>query len=188
MIKQLAFWKMKGRPPGVYESCQTRKFKYGRTEVIRPTSNESTKFVKLMMDTNANDDERVKALNEAAKRHLTYAGWAANGQGVDRHLFGLKNLLKDGEELHEALRSPSLSKSSKWELSTSQLSSQYFDGWGYSEVVNEGFGLAYAIQDKSIRWTITCTNGEGKILLHYLSESANELRDLMERYNNKPKL
>ena len=53
MIKQLAFWKLRGRAPGVYESCQTRKFLYGRTEVIRPTSNESTKFVQLMTDANA---------------------------------------------------------------------------------------------------------------------------------------
>ncbi|TIA85373.1 hypothetical protein E3P99_04015 [Wallemia hederae] len=181
MIKQLAFWKLRGHAPGVYESCQTRKFLYGRTEVIRPTSNESTKFVQLMRDANASDSDRVSALHAAAKRHLTYAGWAANGVAVDRHIYGLKNCIEQGEELHPALRDAALARSSKWDLSTSQLSSPFFDGWGYSEVTPDGFGVAYAIQDKSIRWTITCTNGEGKELGHCLTESANELRDLMEK-------
>lgn len=100
---------------------------------------------------------------------------------VDRHIYGLKNCLKEGEELHPALKDAALARSNKWELSTSQLSSPFFDGWGYSEVAADGFGLAYSIQDKSIRWTITCTNGEGKDLGHCLTESANELRELMEK-------
>ncbi|TIC02166.1 FACT complex subunit SPT16 [Wallemia mellicola] len=141
MVKQLAFWKLRGRAPGVYESCQTRKFLYGRTEVIRPTSNESTEFVRLMRDSNASDDARINALHAAAKRHLTYAGWAANGVAVDRHIYGLKNCLKEGEELHPALKDAALARSNKWELSTSQLSSPFFDGWGYSEVAADGFGI-----------------------------------------------
>ncbi|TIA79246.1 hypothetical protein E3P89_03431 [Wallemia ichthyophaga] len=170
MIKQLAFWKLRGRAPGVYESCQTRKFLYGRTEVIRPTSNESTKFVHLMRDVNASDADRISALHAAAKRHLKYAGWAANGVAVDRHIYGLKNCIEQGEDIHPALKDAALARSSKWELSTSQLSSPLFDGWGFSEVTPDGFGLGYAIQDKSIRWTITCTNGEGKELGHCLTD------------------
>lgn len=41
LIKQLAFHKMEGRLPSVYESAQTRKFQRGRTEVIRSVSWES---------------------------------------------------------------------------------------------------------------------------------------------------
>lgn len=50
LVKQLAFFKMFGRPPVVYESAQTRKFQHGRTEVIRSTSNEAVEFVKAMED------------------------------------------------------------------------------------------------------------------------------------------
>ena len=35
------------------------------------------------------------------------------------------------------------SKTNHWELSTSQLSSPFLDGWGYGEVVPDGFGVAY---------------------------------------------
>ena len=64
---------------------------------------------------------------------MQYAAWAADGQGIDRHLFGLKKVIKDGEELPELYQDPAYSRSSHWELSTSQLSSKYLDGWGYGE-------------------------------------------------------
>ena len=64
---------------------------------------------------------------------MEYAAWAIDGQGVDRHLFGLKKMIKDGEEIPEIYRDPAYSRTSHWELSTSQLSSKYIDGWGYGE-------------------------------------------------------
>lgn len=69
----------------------------------------------------------------AASRHVQYAAWAADGQGVDRHLLGLKKLLKDGEPVPEIYTDPAFSRSNHWELSTSQLSSPFLDGWGYGE-------------------------------------------------------
>ncbi|KAF5368266.1 hypothetical protein D9615_010368 [Tricholomella constricta] len=50
-------------------------------------------------------------------------------KGVDRHLFGLKKLL----------------------------SSPYFDGWGYGEVVPDGYGPSYSASTSSSERTIsTC--------------------------------
>lgn len=69
----------------------------------------------------------------AVTRHMQYSTWAADGQGVDRHLFGLKKMLKEGEKLPEIYRDGAYGKTSHWELSTSQLSSDYIDGWGYGE-------------------------------------------------------
>jgi Choline/Carnitine o-acyltransferase len=42
-------------------------------------------------------------------------------------------MLKEGEPLPEIFTDPAFGQSSHWELSTSQLSSQYLDGWGYGE-------------------------------------------------------
>lgn len=184
LIKQLAFHKMFGRPPVVYESAQTRKFQLGRTEVIRATSKEGKEWVESMLDPKESDINRARLFRLAVARHLQYAAWAADGQGVDRHLFGLKKLLKpdQGEKLPGIYTDPAFAKTSHWELSTSQLSSPWFDGWGYGEVVPDGYGLSYGIGSDYIRWTITSIKDkrDGAKLKHYLAEAATEVRLMME--------
>lgn len=133
MVKQLAFYRLNGRPPVVYESCQTRKFLLGRTEVIRSSSPESKAFCEAMISSSSSDSDREKKFREAVRRHIQYSTWAADGQGVDRHMFGLKKLLQDGEKMPEVFEEGVHAKSSHWELSTSQLSSNYLEGWGYGE-------------------------------------------------------
>lgn len=135
MIKQLAFYNMFDRPGVTYESCQTRKFLLGRTEVIRSCSQEAKEFALAMRDAKVSDKEREAKLRAAIARHIKYSGWAVEAQGVDRHMFGLKMLVdaKGGEEVPEVLGDEWAKKSSHWELSTSNLSSKYLDGWGYGE-------------------------------------------------------
>jgi carnitine O-acetyltransferase len=53
LVKQLAFYKLKGRPGITYESAQTRKFQLGRTEVIRAASSQSKAWVDAMVDLRA---------------------------------------------------------------------------------------------------------------------------------------
>jgi len=53
LVKQLAFYKFKGRPGVTYESAQTRKFQRGRTEVIRAASSQSKAWVDAMVDPKA---------------------------------------------------------------------------------------------------------------------------------------
>lgn len=145
MVKQLAFYRSKGRPGVVYESCQTRKFLYGRTEVIRSLSAEALAFVKAMEDPKSTPASREKLFRAAVSRHIQYSTWAADAQGVDRHMFGLRMLVdkKQGEEMPEVFKEEVFSKSSHWEMSTSQLSSKYLDGWGYGEG-----------QSLPVRWTM----------------------------------
>ena len=82
------------------------------------------------------DEHRAVLFRRAVTRHLQYAAWAADGQGVDRHLFGLKKLIREGEPTPEIYTDEAFSKTNHWEFSTSQLSSEYFEGWGYGEGVS----------------------------------------------------
>ncbi|KXN85030.1 Carnitine O-acetyltransferase, mitochondrial [Leucoagaricus sp. SymC.cos] len=184
LVKQLGFHKLFGRPGVTYESVQTRKFLFGRTEVIRSASNESKAWAEAMMDPSAwRDPLKLKDMFvKAASRHIQYSAWAADGQGVDRHLFGLKKMLKESEDLPEIYKDPAFVKSGHWELSTSQLSSKYFEDWGYGEVVEDGFGLSYAIGDDHVRRTITNLKEKqkGAELRHYLAEATTEVRKMLE--------
>jgi carnitine O-acetyltransferase len=133
MIKQLAFYSLFSRPGVTYESCQTRRFQLGRTEVIRSCSMEAKQFCEAMLDPKASDQTRDELLRKAASRHIQYAAWAVEGQGVDRHMFGLRKLVREGEEMPQVFKEEVFSKSSHWEMSTSNLSSPWLDGWGYGE-------------------------------------------------------
>lgn len=181
LVKQLAFHKMFNRPGVTYESCQTRKYQQGRTEVIRSASSESKEWAEAMLNPEESDERRAVLFRRAVVRHLQYAAWAADGQGVDRHLFGLKKMVRDGESVPAIYSDPTFSKTNHWELSTSQLSSKYLDGWGYGEVVTDGYGLSYSIDDHYIRWTITSLKRDTAELKHYLAEAATETRFMMER-------
>jgi carnitine O-acetyltransferase len=115
-------------------------------------------------------------------------------------------MLKEGEALPEVYKDPAYSLSSHWELSTSQLSSKYLDGWGYGEgphsssqpsdkllprtynrpsfcilVVPDGYGLSYSIGDDYIRWTITSLKLDTEEFKECLANAATETRQMMER-------
>ncbi|QRV92663.1 carnitine O-acetyltransferase [Ceratobasidium sp. AG-Ba] len=181
LVKQLAFHKMFDRPGVCYESCQTRKYKRGRTEVIRSATVQSGAWARAMLDQNVDDITRHDLFRAAVKQHLAYAAWAADGQGVDRHLFGLKRMIREGEPTPSIYTDPSYSRSNHWELSTSQLSSEYLDGWGYGEVVPDGYGLSYSIGNDYIRWTATSLKRDTATLKHYLAEAATETKQMMDR-------
>lgn len=86
-----------------------------------------------MIDEKVSDKERMEKFRKAVTRHGQYSAWAADAQGVDRHIFGLKKLIKEGEEVPEVFKDEVMAQSSHWEMSTSQLGSKYLDFWGYGE-------------------------------------------------------
>jgi len=198
MIIQLAYHKMYGKNRPTYESASTRKFAQGRTEANRTVSDECVAFCNAMADPEVEGEQCVQLFRAALKAQGEYIGAASEGKGVDRHLFGLKQLLKEGEEVPAIYKDPAYSYSSHWFLSTSQLSSEYFNGYGWSQVVDDGFGIAYMINnmryvvhsvaefgvyadtdDNSIQFNIVSKNLGCDRMSFFLNEAANDLREIM---------
>lgn len=147
MIIQLAYHKMYGKNRPTYESAATRRFQLGRTETCRTVSDESVAFCNAVADPAVSNEDRIALFRKAVAAHIEYISAASDGKGVDRHLFGLKKLLEPGEELPAIYKDPAFSYSSSWYLSTSQLSSEFFNGYGWSQVIDGGFGIAYMINE-----------------------------------------
>ncbi|KAF9531679.1 acyltransferase ChoActase/COT/CPT [Crepidotus variabilis] len=150
MIVQLAYRRLSGdkRTGATYEAATTRKFYKGRTEAIRVVSSESDAWVKSMDDPHATPEARKGLFDQATKKHISLAKTAGQGQGVDRHLFGLKMVWKQGQEtkdkpLPALFSDPVFVRSSNWVLSTSAIFSKHFPVYGWGEVVPDGFGVAY---------------------------------------------
>jgi carnitine O-acetyltransferase len=154
MVIQLAYHKMYGKNRPTYESAATRRFQQGRTETTRTVSDESVAFCNAMADHSKGSEECAKLFRAAVNAHVAYISDASDGRGVDRHLFGLKQLIREGEPLPEIYKDPAYSYSSSWYISSSQLSSEYFNGYGWSQVIDDGWGIAYMINENSIQFNV----------------------------------
>ncbi|EDK46171.1 carnitine O-acetyltransferase, mitochondrial precursor [Lodderomyces elongisporus NRRL YB-4239] len=182
MLMQLAYYKLTGKVRPTYESAATRKFLKGRTETGRTVSNESKKFVETWTDPNSSIEDKVATFQAATKQHVAYLSAAADGKGVDRHLFGLKSMLKPGEPVPEIFQDPIFAYSQTWYISSSQVPSEFFQSWGWSQVIDDGFGLAYLINNDWIHVHISCKRGNGlksDQLKWFLVDSANQMQDVL---------
>jgi len=179
MVIQLAYHKMYGKNRPTYESAATRKFQQGRTETCRSVSDESVAFCTGMADPGVDAAECARLFRAALKSQGQYIADASDGRGVDRHLFGLKMCLAEGEEVPGIFKDPAYAYSSHWFISSSQLSSEYFNGYGWSQVVDDGWGLAYMINENSIQWNVVSKGLGCERMSFYLNEAAGDVRDVM---------
>ncbi|KAH7022468.1 acyltransferase ChoActase/COT/CPT [Ilyonectria destructans] len=179
MIIQLAYFKMYGKSRPTYESAATRRFQLGRTETCRTVSDESVAWCQAMEDGSLDDKARVDLFRKAINGHLEYITAASDGKGVDRHLFGLKRLLEPGQDVPSIYKDPAFAYSASWHLSTSQLSSEFFNGYGWSQVIDAGFGIAYMINENSLNFNVVSKGLGSDRMSYYLSEAASEMRDLL---------
>ncbi|KAJ9056857.1 hypothetical protein DSO57_1028575 [Entomophthora muscae] len=143
MAIQLAYFNMYGKCVSTYESGSTRKFKHGRTDVIRTLSNESLAFCEAMADNSKDASNCYQALQEAAKAHLQYAAGVSQGLGIDRHFLGLRLCLKPGET-HPIFQDPIFAESQSWRLSTSTMfKTDDIIATGFGAVDPDGYGFNY---------------------------------------------
>jgi len=187
MIIQLAYHRLlktqgKEREGGTYESATTRKFLKGRTETIRVVTEASMKWCRSMDDESVDVQEKQELFRKAVEKHGKDAREAGNGMGIDRHLFGLRMHIRDGETTPALYSDPLFQRSSRWVLSTSAIFSKHFQVYGWGEVVPDGFGVAYVtgFNDKLVFTVTSRTEMPNAEFSAQLKESANDLKKLFE--------
>ena len=153
---QLAYHKICSKIPSTYESASTRKFYQGRTETIRSATTASQEFVQAMSQSDLSNEKRAHLLRAAVEAHRNYTIEAVNGQGVDRHLLGLKLISKEkGFPLPELFSDPAFAHSQHITLSTSQVPSQHQLTLCFGPVVPDGYGVCYNPRENEFRITVS---------------------------------
>lgn len=163
---QLAYHRTMGQTPSTYESASTANFAAGRTETIRSATIESAAFVAAAVDA-LPAHEQAALLRASAARHSEVAREAAQGQGVDRHLYALRDLATrtagagggeaGGESavMPELLADPSYTKLASNELSTSTLTLEYYRQGVFGPVHPEGYGVSYHLPQHELRFGVS---------------------------------
>jgi carnitine O-acetyltransferase len=183
MALQLAYYRMHGVCRSTYESAATRRFRYGRTETARSVSNESLAWVKAMVDPNVSYTTKADMLRKAIAKHSRTTVLAVSGQGVDRPLLGYRMLLAEDPSkppIPDIFLDPTYAYSTHWFLSTSQISDPTMYAYAWGEVVPDGYGFAYMINDDHI-YTNICSKGlDSERMRVHLAQALDDMRELLE--------
>jgi len=150
MALQLAWYKTRGNFTAIYETALTRSFDKARTETIRTLTGDSRAWVLSMMDKSTTVCRaillvpplvliklikavtRLALLRSAIQTHNSLSREAATGRGIDRHLLGLRLMMRpEAGEKAALFGDPLFDRSQEWKLSTSALSAgELFRGTG----------------------------------------------------------
>lgn len=168
-----------------YIAVDNRTFFKGRTECVRPISDESQGFISAFMDKNSNKSqvELKEMLLASLNEHFRRLKLCQDGFGVNRHLFGLKMTAKEMIEAGQLEKMPELFKLEATDimasnrLSTSSLLTPYIVSGYFQPVDANGFGMFYAIGDKPYIAISSFKKDEElrKKFIKHLDESINQL-------------
>eukprot|EP00010_Vexillifera_abyssalis_P000339 CAMPEP_0201552422 /NCGR_PEP_ID=MMETSP0173_2-20130828/16046_1 /ASSEMBLY_ACC=CAM_ASM_000268 /TAXON_ID=218659 /ORGANISM="Vexillifera sp., Strain DIVA3 564/2" /LENGTH=633 /DNA_ID=CAMNT_0047962907 /DNA_START=318 /DNA_END=2219 /DNA_ORIENTATION=+ len=157
MAIQLAYYRMYKKLCLTYESSHTRIFRLGRTETVRSASNEALQFCEAMENEQISDAQRVQLLRTAVSSHIAYMRMAMSGQGVDRHLMGLRVAAAGAGLQGDAM--PAIFRDKAWQfnyqLSTSQTPGYLSSGGGFMPTAEDGYGVSYVVNEDWLIFHIT---------------------------------
>jgi len=150
---QLAYYRLHERIVLAYESAATVRYHHGRTETVRSVSNESAKFVRMMADPNVTIAEKLAGLQAAVKKQTRLMRAATNGDGVDRHLMGLRILAAATNTPAPLFEDPAYNL--KFVLSTSQTPATATLGGGFAPIAEDGYGVSYVVAEDRLWFHIS---------------------------------
>ncbi|TPX34563.1 hypothetical protein SmJEL517_g02819 [Synchytrium microbalum] len=157
MALQLAWRRMHQDPTAVYESASTRSFLHGRTETIRSLSKESWQFACNFDNDDVLYADKRRDFATAIATHRKYQKDASTGNGIDRHFLGLRAMMDASEQSSSPpfFSDPAFALTSKYRLSSSNMSpGDWFYG-GFGPVYEDGYGINYAIGNDGIKFSIS---------------------------------
>lgn len=153
-----------------YQSCSTSAFLHGRTENLRPCSLDSSAAADLLAKTTlteADYPELIKLVRQSAKTHNVLKNDAQMGQGFDRHIFGLNNIAastnRDLPLVFDANKNEVFKRMNHFILSTSTLDAPFCHGGGFGNVVPDGLGVGYMVQQDYMGTSVVSRKATGLV-------------------------
>lgn len=141
---QYAQWQAFGQIRNTYEAVDISHFLAGRTECVRPVSDESVAFTKALSTETANIDD----FNQAHQEHKNRIKACKSGHGVNRHLLGLQLMAKRRDIAPSIFSDKGYASLTNDFLSTSSLGDRHLVGdVVFTPTMSGGLGVSYFIND-----------------------------------------
>nr|CAD2173665.1 unnamed protein product [Meloidogyne enterolobii] len=186
---QIAHYRLHKIHPPTYETGTLRKFSEGRTDTIRLPTTESVAFVEEISarPRRMSDNVLLTLLEAAIDKHKKYSLDVMDGNGIDRHLLGLKLAsLEDGwRTIPQLFNSIGYQKLMHFKLSTSQVPTKHVLPMGFGPSAPDCYGVCYNPQEHKIFFTITafneCKETSAERFSKELETALLDMHDLVER-------
>lgn len=186
MALQIAQYRTFGVIRSTYEAVAMRTYREGRTECLRPSRSASLELAMAMNDSASPQSRLLELMQQAAAAHSTEMRQAQQGLGIERHLYGLKQIQKRfGKELG-VTELPALFHDPGYRalrhdfLSTSNMSSPLVHSCAFGPVVKDGYGIFYLLLADRIGINLSSdssNSASAKELVLQLAKALIELRD-----------
>lgn len=185
MALQIAQYRTYGALKSVYEPVSVRFFHEGRTECARATSTEKRILVEAIVNGNQDNETLYSLMQTASTAHSERIRDCQKGYGVERHMYGLKQMyhLFGSElglkELPDIFRDNGYVMMRHDFISTSGMAYENVKYRMFGPVVEDGHGLAYIILGDSISINIssyTENKINGNRLMEHMLAALKELR------------
>jgi Choline/Carnitine o-acyltransferase len=102
-------------------------------------------------------DTKRELFRKAIATQGNYMKDASYGKGIDRHMLGLRCMVKPDEAAKASMfTDPAYIQSMTFRLSTSNMSPGTLFYGGFGPVVPDGYGVNYAIAPDSLKFSMSC--------------------------------
>eukprot|EP00042_Codosiga_hollandica_P042330 m.386902 g.386902 ORF g.386902 m.386902 type:complete len:604 (-) comp56307_c0_seq12:92-1903(-) len=194
MAMQIAYFRLHREFTATYESGHTLAFKHGRTETIRTVSAVSIAFVNAFVDVTdwSSVGEPTPAfascfalLQEACGNHTTFTRQCLAGNGIDRHLLGLRILAGANGISPPLFSDPAFKEFNHFKLSSSCVPDNYGTYQCFGPVAEDGYGVCYSInRDENMTFSAssfrTCATTDTARFGQAVISSLRDMRKLCE--------
>jgi len=147
LLLQLSYFNAFGDIDNVYESVSTRQFSEGRTDVLRPVTQQSLDFIRSVKT--FSKAEALGQFKQAVQSIVERRRISSAGRAPDHHLSALSQLAQIKRNSCHNYEEPALFRDSAYQtysrsvLSTSNISDPLCRLFGFGPVTPDGLGIAY---------------------------------------------
>ena len=146
-----------GSVRNTYEAVDVSHFKNGRTECVRPVSNESLVFVSTLLQ----EKPSREALDAALAEHKARIKASKLGQGANRHLLGLKLMAAKTNSQPVFFKDEGYETFTTDFLSTSTVSdNSTVVNFAFAPTSVGGLGINYTITPEGWLYTVSHTKNQ----------------------------
>ncbi|CAL8373810.1 unnamed protein product [Boreogadus saida] len=182
---QLSYYRVHGEVCPSCDMVSLRMFRGGRTEFIRSPTRQTLDFIQAFDDPALSREAKLQLFREAVDVYSALTDRALRGQGLDRHLLGLKlQAIEEGLSIPKVFMDTAYGLATHWRLRTGQVPSNTDSVMCFGPLVPDGYAVCYNPQADHVHFSVTafncCEETDAETLARSLKHTLGQLQELLQ--------